>query len=188
MSFQGKKHTEEWKKKASERVKLLRSKKHWGLSGDANPAKRPEVRKKISEAQKGRLSHRKGKGLEEEYGKTRAREIRQKMSDVRKGNIPWNTGKDFLAFERNPRWKGGRIDSLKRKCLLRDNFTCRNCSLREPEIMEVDHIKEKWEIPELYLNLDNMQTLCPNCHRRKTMRRYKDMQNGNRMKWRQKYA
>lgn len=42
------------------------------------------------------------------------------------------------------------------------------CNFSNLEIMEVDHIKPKSLFPEEQNNLDNLITLCPNCHRRKT--------------------
>ena len=87
--------------------------------------------------------------------------------------------------EKHGRWKGGNWDYLKRQCLIRDNFTCKSCGLREIEIMEVDHIFSKKEAPELALSLSNLQTLCPNCHKRKTIKRY--TRKGYRIIWKQRY-
>jgi len=64
-------------------------------------------------------------------------------------------------------WKNGGIGYLKRETLKRDNWTCQTCGFRDKEIMEADHIKEKAIGGKD--ELDNMQTLCPNCHRRKTI-------------------
>lgn len=50
----------------------------------------------------------------------------------------------------------------------RDNYTCKVCGLRDEEIMAVDHIKPKSIYPELAREIKNLQTLCPNCHVRKT--------------------
>ena len=72
-----------------------------------------------------------------------------------------------ITAENNPRWKGGTWNYLKPKVLLRDKYTCQNCGLEEGRIMEIDHIRPKKLFPELQFNIDNLMTLCPNCHRRK---------------------
>lgn len=71
----------------------------------------------------------------------------------------------------NNNWKGGLSWPFLKRCALdRDNYTCQSCGHNEPEIMEVDHIKPKSKFPELKLDINNLITLCPNCHRRKTNR------------------
>lgn len=53
--------------------------------------------------------------------------------------------------------------------LERDDWTCRACGLRDPDIMVVDHIMPKALAPELVADTTNLQTLCPNDHARKTL-------------------
>lgn len=65
-------------------------------------------------------------------------------------------------------WKGGKLTYQKKQAKIRDNFTCQICGLRDPDIIEVDHIKMKCDFPKLKSTLENLITLCPNCHRRKT--------------------
>ena len=104
----------------------------------------------------------------------------------KKGNTPWNKGKKSpWLSERNrinnpqkkgdlaSRWKGGCAEYRKREALERDDYICQKCEMREPEIMVVDHIKPKSIFPELATDLDNLMTLCPNCHARKTIREKK---------------
>lgn len=111
----------------------------------------PEKRsRKLSEAHKQAL--RKGH-------KKMSPESRERMS----------RGKGIL----NHLWSGGNWKYWKKQALLRDDYMCKICFHREPEIMEVDHIKQKSKFPELKLVLDNLVTLCPNCHRRKTIRELK---------------
>jgi len=53
--------------------------------------------------------------------------------------------------------------------LERDNYTCQVCKLEDKDIMDVHHIKElKSEHKRRYGvdDLNNMITLCPNCHRK----------------------
>jgi 5-methylcytosine-specific restriction endonuclease McrA len=69
-----------------------------------------------------------------------------------------------------PNWKGGRSSHLNRRALERDNFTCQDCGLYDPEIVLVDHIKTQRDNPELKYDLKNLKTLCPNCHAKKSFR------------------
>ena len=55
----------------------------------------------------------------------------------------------------------------------RDNYTCKICGLREPDIMETHHIKSQKTHKELRLESTNLITLCPNCHKRITVRESK---------------
>ena len=73
----------------------------------------------------------------------------------------------------NHHWNGGNWRYWKNQALKRDNYTCQLCSFSEREIMEVDHIKPRAEFPELRFELSNLVTLCPNCHRRKTIMEHK---------------
>jgi predicted restriction endonuclease len=77
--------------------------------------------------------------------------------------------KGQLDGEKHPLWKGGMIIYWKKQVLKRDDYTCRNCGLREPEIMDVAHIepingdRNRRYTPQ---NANNLIVLCPNCHRR----------------------
>lgn len=79
----------------------------------------------------------------------------------------------FQVGERCPAWTGGKDRYWKAKAKERDNHTCQECGFSEEEIMVVDHILPKSVFPELALELDNLQTLCPNCHARKTIKEKK---------------
>lgn len=61
----------------------------------------------------------------------------------------------------------GGIHYLRKTCLRRDNYTCVMCGFQELGIMEVDHIIEKGDGGKTVL--ENLQTLCPTCHTRKTI-------------------
>lgn len=69
------------------------------------------------------------------------------------------------AFYQSMAWQTAR-----RRALIRDGFTCRICGQRATE---VDHIQEL--TPEnisdrmVSLNLSNLQSLCHDCHTKKTM-------------------
>jgi len=74
--------------------------------------------------------------------------------------------------DKHPRWKGGIIFYWKKQALLRDDYTCRVCGLREPKIMDVAHIepimgwKNRISAGNEKNKLKNLLTLCPNDHRR----------------------
>ena len=42
------------------------------------------------------------------------------------------------------------------------------CGFSNRDIMEVDHIKPKILFPDQKYKLENLMTLCPNCHRMKS--------------------
>lgn len=71
----------------------------------------------------------------------------------------WNRHSRWVT--RSPRWK-----ALRLKALRRDQFKCVECGARGR--LEVDHKKPVRTDPELSFELDNLQSLCPSCHTRKT--------------------
>ena len=78
-------------------------------------------------------------------------------TEFKKGQASWN-------------WKGEDMRWHNRQVLIRDDYTSQVCGLRDPEIMEVDHIKSQSKYPELRFAHENMMVLCPNCHARKSKR------------------
>jgi len=71
--------------------------------------------------------------------------------------------------KKHPLWKGGMIIYWRNKVLKRDDYTCKNCGLKEPKIMDVAHLKPiNGNKNRRYKPQDpnNLITLCPNCHRR----------------------
>lgn len=95
------------------------------------------------------------------YGRHHSKATKEKL----------RTSSQRLAGEHNPQWKGGTGGKYwTRRCLERDNYTCLVCGLRDPEIMQVDHIKPTSTNPELRFVLDNLRSICPNCHERKSRR------------------
>ena len=60
------------------------------------------------------------------------------------------------------RWKAVRLEALRR-----DGFRCVKCG--GVGRLQVDHIKRvEPHNPELWFDLDNLQSLCGTCHSRKT--------------------
>lgn len=94
-------------------------------------------------------------------GKKHKKETILKMISSQK-KIPHPKG------EKSGNWRGGKRRYLCKETLKRDNYTCKKCGLHDKEIMQVDHIIER--IIGGLDNLKNLQTLCPNCHWRKTIR------------------
>lgn len=70
--------------------------------------------------------------------------------------------------DKNKNWIGGAWLYVRKIILVEQNYTCQNCGYREPEIMEVNHKLERSKYPELARDRNNLEVLCPNCHRRKT--------------------
>ncbi len=68
----------------------------------------------------------------------------------------------------NHNWIGGGWLMVRKQILIEQDYTCQNCLHREPEIMEVNHKLERADYPELARDKNNLEVLCPNCHRRKT--------------------
>ena len=123
--------------------------------------------KKHSEETKAKIrKNRKGKNL----GAVATPESIEKRTETRRKN-GWLKEPFTHRGEKHWNWKGGIARKyLRTLCKERDNGTCQDCGLHEPEIMDVDHIKAKAKFPELQHELSNLITLCPNCHRRKTLR------------------
>ena len=69
------------------------------------------------------------------------------------------------AFYHSQPWK-----ALRLRALMRDGYTCRMCGARATE---VDHIIELTPANitdrSISLNLSNLQSLCHDCHTKKTM-------------------
>lgn len=87
--------------------------------------------------------------------------------------IAWNKGVPGLKGENNGAWRGTDDKYWRNKARERDQYVCQGCGLNEPDILEVDHIKPKSKFPELRYVLENLITLCPNCHKRKTIKELK---------------
>ena len=71
-------------------------------------------------------------------------------------------------------WNGGKIKYWKNQAKVRDDYTCQICGLRDVEIMQVDHIVPIHKAKHLFENIENLMTICPNCHARKTNRELRE--------------
>ena len=105
------------------------------------------------------------------YGRTTIRKVLEKY------NITTRTPKEARCAPKGSQsstWTGGNQKYWNRQCKIRDDYTCQICGFREPEIMVADHILPKSMYPELKFEMNNLVTLCPNCHARKTQREKKN--------------
>lgn len=93
----------------------------------------------------------------------------------KKGVIPWNkgTGKasHWERIKKSQKWKDTRKQVFER-----DNYTCQNCGIRGG-ILHPDHIKPKARFPKLVFKLNNIRTLCPECHKKTDTYGYKSSKN-----------
>src|SRR3990167_5054655 len=135
-----------------------------------------ETKLKMSESRK--RFYREG-GHSSFYGKPHTDAIKRKIAESRMGDKNWakrpevrkKISKALIASgrfvgEKNWNWKDGCSKmTIRRKVLLRDDSTCRDCGLRDEIIMDVDHDKPRRAFPELARKIENLITLCPNCHR-----------------------
>jgi len=90
-------------------------------------------------------------------GKHLSKEAKRKIGEAERGE------KHYL-------WDGGCLRFWIIQAKIRDNYTCQICGLQDKDIIEVDHIIPKTINPDLKKDINNMVALCPNCHRRKTLR------------------
>lgn len=61
------------------------------------------------------------------------------------------------AIKNSRQWKAARAE-----CLERDGYACVRCD--SPDQLEADHIIRLVDAPELAFDLENLQTLCSDCH------------------------
>ena len=82
--------------------------------------------------------------------------------------IQVSTKEERAAFYSSSEWR-----RLREEVLRRDHWECQWCKLEgkvvtnADTILEVDHIKELEYYPELALDIDNMRTLCKECHNKR---------------------
>ena len=148
----------------------------------------PETRRKMSVARVGKrfkpFTDEHKRNLSESIsGFKHTKEARIKMSIARRGVSPWNKGKkSWVSGDKHYKWRGGitpinkairnslQMRLVRRACFERDNYTCVWCGLRSMKgvkaILHADHIKPFAYYPELRFALDNLRTLCVDCHKK----------------------
>jgi 5-methylcytosine-specific restriction endonuclease McrA len=147
-----------------------------------------EHKRKISEAGRGRkMSEATRIRMSKLHkGKIVSLETRAKISLANRGKPKPNRG------ERNGNWKGGLTPISKniknsteykdwaKAVKERDNYTCQQAGCgKRGGVLHSDHIKPFALYPELRFDLDNGQTLCEDCHRKKTSQDMKDIRRIN---------
>ena len=88
--------------------------------------------------------------------------------------------------ERNQFYNSSKWRTIRRRALKRDHYECVWCR-DEGKVtttnLEVDHIKELEFYPEFALDIDNLRTLCKECHNKRherfQFRKSKKMQDKN---------
>jgi len=140
-----------------------------------------DQKRKLSESLKGRDSWKKGltketdervkKQAEKLIGipKPRTEEQNRKLSATLQG-ITIDEWEGYSSNERQKEWNSKEWQELRKKIFERDNYTCQECgdhnykgrgkSVR----LEVHHIKEWCNYPELRLDENNLILLCAECH------------------------
>ncbi len=110
------------------------------FSGNKNPSKRLEIRRKISEAKKGKP-----------------------LPNFRRENHPNWGGDETLEHERIRR----RIEykTWRQTIFLRDDWTCQKCKSRGGKL-NVHHIFNFADFSNLRISVDNGITLCKSCHKK----------------------
>ena len=95
----------------------------------------------------------------------------------------YQTKEEQTAFYKSKDWRLTRAEVLRR-----DNYECQWCK-REGRVtdlsvatLEVDHREELDKRPELALDIDNLRTLCRNCHN-KRHKRFGPGSNRKENKW-----
>lgn len=99
-------------------------------------------------------------------------------------DIDHTTKAGRALFYGSQEWREKRAEILAR-----DNYECQWCkeagrvTVSDESVLEVDHIQELAEHPELALDDDNLRTLCKDCHNKRHGRmNYKHM-NPKKNKW-----
>jgi 5-methylcytosine-specific restriction endonuclease McrA len=74
--------------------------------------------------------------------------------------------RDFAQqFYRSKAWRQTREHALRR-----DLFTCRDCGGRATEVHHVRELSpDNIDNPAIALGLDNLESLCHNCHTKRTL-------------------
>ena len=149
-------------------------KKFESITGDKNPAKRQEVREKISNTNKGKIyrfnykhtKETKEKIRKSNFGKKRSQDTINKIKEFRKTQIGdkspyWKGGitKKINIMRNNKSYKDWRISVFNR-----DSYICKFCKTKKKQL-EAHHIIGVYENLDLIYDINNGITLCKDCHK-----------------------
>lgn len=76
--------------------------------------------------------------------------------------------------------------TLRQEALERDHYECLWCKAKGKvtrKNLEVDHIKELKDYPELALAIENLRTLCKDCHNKRHERFFKEEKSYRNDEW-----
>ena len=148
--------------------------------GENNPAKRIDVRLKISkEISKWSKKIWQTKEYRERQIKAHLGKSYRNSGQFKKGFKSWNKGKTYLEDnriahkDRCPFWKGGKTQEERKvvlyriwrnKVFERDNYICQKCNQRGGRL-NAHHIKKWSKYLELRFDINNGLTLCRDCHK-----------------------
>lgn len=182
--FYGKKHSQETRDRISRanigNIAWNKGKEHIAVKGNKNPAKRWEVRKKLreriitSEMRRAISDRLKGKSKSDEHKKKISATLTGRKNPEHSRRLlgkpqPWHRG------ENNNFWKGGlskingeiknsiEFKGFIRKVYYRDNYSCLKC--KKCGKLNVHHLKNFSQYPQLRMIVSNGKTLCLECHR-----------------------
>ena len=164
-TFLGKNHTKEYRAECSKRMSG-KNNPMYGLVGDKNFARRPEVRAKISRAVSGEKN-----GY---YGKKHTKEWKRRQSEFLKASPPMRNPEiaKKLTGSGNGRWLGGISfepygvefsGKLKEFVRERDGRVCQLCGVPECECyrkLDVHHL----DYDKQNNSSRNLISLCQKCH------------------------
>jgi 5-methylcytosine-specific restriction enzyme A len=135
-----------------------------------------EQKLKLSKSLKGKTAWNKGKYLSDEHKrnlrgipKPRTEEQNKKLSATIQG-ISYEEWEGFKSSERQKEWNSKEWQLIRKAVFERDDYTCQECgdhnyAGRGKSIKIECHHKKEWiNFPELRMDLDNLITLCANCH------------------------
>lgn len=118
--------------------------------------------KKLSEEHKNKI-------IKSHIGKKLSEETKLKISIAHKGKylgrIPWNKGIGTKTSDAKKLKESKEYKIFRRACFERDDYTCIWC-FKKGGILNMDHIKPFALFPELRMALDNVRTLCHDCHKK----------------------
>lgn len=108
-------------------------------------------------------------------GKKLSADTKNKISDSNKGRVLSPITREMIGTANRGikngqfgRRYGKKLGSLKRQAMERDNFCCQRCGTSDKDVLIVDHNKPKSIHPELKSDINNLVTLCANCHLKKS--------------------
>ena len=142
-------------------------------------------RKYCSQLCASKAKSRKMKGHCFNTGRTHIRKGQHLSLETEFGKIvPWNKGKKnpHFAGPNNPRWKGGitpehlkirwskKSKDFRNEVFKRDGYTCKFCGRKrkvgDRVFLNIHHIKSFAVHKELRFDMNNVITLCVECHRK----------------------